>query len=416
VRYLAPGPDGRRLVAAAREPRLRWPRLAGRDPRRFPFPPAVREGTSAECGRNTDRIRAVAQAILLDRLAGVGPARFRELVDHFGDAGAALSADDQAFAALAGTRALAARRKVSPGAWQSARRTAAHCARAGIEVLLYGTASYPPRLTNLPDPPPVLYALGRTDLLRGPCVAVVGSRAATVYGRRVARSLGAMLAGHGSCVVSGMALGIDGEAHRGALPGPTAAVLGSGVDVASPPSQAPLYREILGHGVVLSEFSPGTRAEPHHFPRRNRIIAALATDVIVVEASRRSGALITVNFALDLGREVHAVPGPIDRPTSAGTNRLIADGAGVIVGLEPEDSFGGFAQPAGPLPPEPELRAILEAIPAHPVSVEEIALEAGLAAEDALASVALLELRGFVVPTRDGRVMRTPGRLAGQPG
>lgn len=410
---MAPGSDGRRVVAVLGEPWPRWPSRSGGDPRRFPPPRVVREGPPAGGGGSADRIRAAAEAILLDRLAGVGPARYRVLVDHFGDAGAALSADDQAFAALVGTRATAARRRVSPGVRRAARRTAEHCARAGINVLLYGAASYPPRLTNLPDPPPVLYALGRTDLLRGPCVAVVGSRAATVYGRRVARSLGAMLAGNGSCVVSGMALGIDGEAHRGALPGPTAAVLGSGVDVASPPSQAGLYREILRHGVILSEFRPGTRAEPHHFPRRNRIIAALAADVIVVEASRRSGALITASFALELGREVHAVPGPIDRPTSAGTNRLIADGAGVIVGLEPED---GFVQPAGPLPPEPELRAILEAMPAHPVGVEEIAAAAGVPAEDAVASVALLELRGFIIPTRDGRVMRTPGRLAEPPG
>ncbi len=199
-------------------------------------------------------------------------------------------------------------------------------------------------------------------------------------------------------------MGIDEEAHRGALPDRTVAVLGSGADVVSPLRNAGLYRRILEGGAVVSEYPPGVQAKPHHFPRRNRIIAALATDVVIVEASRRSGALITADIALDLGREVHAVPGPIDRPNSEGTNRLIADGAGVVMNPTPADCF-----PAETLPEEPALRALLAVLPGTPVTVEEAAAAARLPVEEVAASVTVLELRGFLTPTRDGRFMRTPG-------
>ena len=347
----------------------------------------------------------VAEALALQGLPGVGPARFRALVDHFGNPAAALAGSTSEFAAVVGSAAVAARRDLSP-ARRAARGLLRRCADAEIALLVYGAPDYPPALRDLCDPPPVLFALGRAELLRGPCVAVVGSRRATAYGRRISRQLGAYLAGQGRCVVSGMAMGIDAEAHRGALPGPTAAVLGSGVDIASPPRNAGLYRNILESGLVVSEYAPGVRAEPHHFPRRNRIIAALATDVIIVEASRRSGALITAGIALDLGREVHAVPGPIDRPTSEGTNRLLADGAGIIVDVGLDD---GFAH-AGSLPREPELRGLLEVLPAAPVTVEEAALIAGLSVEEVATSLTVLEIRGFLTPTRDGRIMRTPGQ------
>lgn len=352
---------------------------------------------------------AAVDALVLQGLSGVGPKRFRQLVDRFGSPGAAL-VGGQEFDVVAGKRAASARRALSPSRRGAARALARRCAGAGIELLVYGAPEYPARLGDLPDPPSILFTIGRAELLAGPCVAVVGSRAATVYGRRVARALGAALASRGKCVVSGMAVGIDSEAHWGALPGATAAVLGSGTDVASPPRNAELHRKIRESGVVASEFPPGVRAEPHHFPRRNRIIAALATDVIVVEASRKSGALITVDHALDLGREVHAVPGPIDRPTSEGANRLIADGAGMIL----EAGLGEEWAPAAAMPAgEPNLQAALAAVPVgRPVTVEEVAQATGLPAEDVAAAVAVLELRGFLVPTRDGRVVRTPGGRA----
>ena len=345
----------------------------------------------------------IEAALALDALPGVGPARFRRLVDRFGSAAAALEAGSADFAAIAGGRAEKAR--LDRAAARDARNLARQCADTGITVLAYGIRGYPTRLGHLGDPPPVLFTLGRTDLLRKQCVAVVGSRRATAYGRRVARALGAQLAAQGLCVVSGMAMGIDAEAHRGALPNWTAAVLGSGVDVVAPPRNAALYRAILDRGVVVSEFPPGTGAEPHNFPRRNRIIAALARDVVIVEASHRSGALITAGFALDLGREVHAVPGPIDRPTSKGTNRLIADGAAIVTDTRLEDA----AASAGALPPEPALRELLAALPAAPATVDELSRSTGRPADEVGADLTILEVRGHVTSTRDGRVMRTPG-------
>lgn len=345
-----------------------------------------------------------AAALTLRGLPGVGAARFRALVDRFGSSRAALACDTAAFAREAGRNAAEKRRLGEPAC--SARRTLERCAAAGVATLVYGSPGYPRALGDLSAPPSVLFALGRTELLQDPGVAIVGSRRATAYGRRVARRLGARLAGEGRCVVSGMAMGIDAAAHRGALPGPTAAVLGSGVDVVSPPRNERLYRAIVETGVAVSEYAPGVRAEPHHFPTRNRIIAALAGDVVIVEASRRSGALITAGIALDLGREVHAVPGPIDRPTSEGTNRLIADGAGVIVDAGLDDAFAHAAPP----PEEPGLRELLEVVPAAPVTAEEVALAAGRPVEEVATSLTVLEIRGYLTPTRDGRLMRTPGR------
>ena len=289
-------------------------------------PPGWRGGGSRSAPPAAEE---AAAALTLRGLAGVGPARFRALIDRFGGARAALEGNHADFAEVAGRGAAGKRR--SSGPTRGARHVVEQCAAAGIATLVYGSPGYPRSLGDLSAPPSVLFALGTTELLREPGVAIVGSRRATAYGRRVARQLGARVAAGGRCVVSGMAMGIDAAAHRGALPGPTAAVLGSGVDVVSPPRNERLYREIVEKGVVVSEYNPGVRAEPHHFPTRNRLIAALASDVVIVEASRKSGALITAGMALDLGREVHAVPGPIDRPTSEGTNRLIADGAGVIV-------------------------------------------------------------------------------------
>ena len=361
------------------------------------------------------------EALTLERFPGIGPQRFRALVDHFGSPAAALDANPSEFAAVVrsgrtrpGGGSANGRRRTWAADDPAARNRAGREARAirrrcladGITVLVYGGRGYPDPLNVLTDPPPVLFVLGDADLLRRPCVSIVGSRRATAYGRRIARGLGAHLASRGHCVVSGMAMGIDAEAHRGALPGPTAAVLGSGVDVVSPPRNRALYGRIREHGVVVSEFAPGVGAAAHHFPRRNRIIAALANDVIIVEASHRSGALITAEIALDLGREVHAVPGPIDRPTSQGTNRLIADGAGVI--LEVGSGNALYANPT--LPDEPELRELLVALPEAPVTIDEVAALAGRLPDEIAPVLTILEIRGYLTPTRDGRVMKTPGR------
>jgi DNA processing protein len=191
--------------------------------------------------------------------------------------------------------------------------------------------AYPSLLAAIHDPPPALYlrGCGGDELLSRPAVAVVGARACSAYGRSVARSLGRELATAGLVVVSGMARGIDGEAHRGALESgrETVAVLGCGVDRDYPAAHAELARRICEHGLVVSEYEPGVEPAPWRFPARNRIIAGLSEAVVVVEARERSGALITADFALEEGRDVFAVPGEITSALSAGTNALLRLGA-----------------------------------------------------------------------------------------
>ncbi len=200
----------------------------------------------------------------------------------------------------------------------------------GMAVLGRTLPGYPLSLEQLADPPPILFTRGDRRLLHGPNAAVIGTRRATAVGRRFTRWLAQVLAREGVPVVSGLALGIDAQAHRGALEhgGTTVAVLGTGLDRTSPPSHRRLQQAIGERdGLLVTEFLPGEGAQPHHFPRRNRILAALSTAIVVVEAGERSGALITVDHGLDLGREIFAVPGPLNYSQSAGTNGLLRDGA-----------------------------------------------------------------------------------------
>lgn len=279
---------------------------------------------------------------------------------------------------------------------------------AGILSLRPTDAAYPAGLDHLPDPPDPLFARGSLEALARPCVAVVGSRRATAYGRRAAEALARAAAQAGWTVVSGLALGVDGAAHRGSLAGggPTVAVLGNGVDRAHPRAHARLLDELLeAGGLVLGEHAPGTPARPHHFPRRNRILAALAERVVVVEAAARSGALITAGLAAELGREVWTVPGSIFSPTTAGTHRLLEDGATPVTSLEEwERSLRRTAHPLAtgspqlPLGPTDEglPRAIWEALEGEPRTLEALAGRLALPSRSLLPVLASLELQGWV--------------------
>lgn len=246
---------------------------------------------------------------------------------------------------------------------------------------------YPVLLKETSQPPWVLYTIGRTELLRLPCIAVVGTRTPTVYGTRVAEEIGRSLDRAGAVAVSGLARGIDGSVHRGALleSGATIAVVGGGPDVIYPPEHRALYSELARRSLILSEFPPGTRIAPGLFPLRNRIIAGLSYATVVVEAALRSGSLITADHALDESRDVFAVPGPISSPKSRGANELIRKGAAQIV-TEPADiireyaSF--FASSAAALTaassreklPElsPEEAALLARFPEGPVTIDAL--------------------------------------------
>ncbi|PKM77650.1 MAG: DNA-protecting protein DprA [Firmicutes bacterium HGW-Firmicutes-15] len=205
-----------------------------------------------------------------------------------------------------------------------------------IKICCVGDDDYPQLLGSIFDPPYIFYYHGNIEILKDFCIAIVGSRAASTYGKGQARRFGNELANHGMVVVSGMARGIDTEAHRGALEarGRTVAVLGSGVDVVYPPESVKLYTSICESGLVLSEFPPHAHPEPGNFPVRNRTISGLCRGVLVVEAQKKSGALITADFALEQGREVFAVPGPINSKNSVGTNFLIKQGACLVSGIE----------------------------------------------------------------------------------
>lgn len=211
------------------------------------------------------------------------------------------------------------------------------CLRNKIKIVCFGGEGYPESLLNIPDPPAILFFRGSVPLneLLSP-VAVIGSRRCSIYGRTMARKLSMQLCQAGASVVSGLARGIDGEAHKGALDGggPTVAVMGGGLDIVYPPEHKTLAKSISQKGCIVSEYPPGVKPAKYTFPERNRIISGLSKIVIVVEAGEKSGTMITVGTALDQGREVYAVPGDVNRSSSRGSNRLLRDGAGIVLSAE----------------------------------------------------------------------------------
>lgn len=287
----------------------------------------------------------------------------------------------------------------------------------GVRVLSYRGPGYPHRLTHLHQPPPALYLEGPLELHER-AVAVVGTRSATSYGRRAARDLAGGLARAGWTVVSGLARGIDTAAHRAALDagGETAAVLGSGLDHRYPSSNRGLYDRIAESGLLVTEFPPEQPPRKWTFPKRNRIIAALSAGVVVVQAPSRSGALITADQALELGREVFAVPGPIGAPASDGTHQLLRSGAPLaaraadVLDLLGEGPVGGVRHADGDTaqlelgeemrsavdPEAEELRAVWDALLDGVESLDDLAREADLPAGRLLALLTELELDGRV--------------------
>ena len=276
---------------------------------------------------------------------------------------------------------------------------------------------YPELLRELHDPPPGLFlrGAGGAELLRRPAVAIVGARACSSYGAQVARLLGRELAAAGLVVLSGLARGVDGEAHRGALDagGLTIAILGCGIDRDYPAAHAQLAQRICERGLVASEYAPGVEPAPWRFPARNRIVAGLASATVIVEARERSGALITADFALETGREVFAVPGEITSSLSAGTNALLR------LGATPLTSSGDVLETLGVTPAEaeassPELSeaaiAVLAVLATEPAGADQLIRTTGLGAPGVARALAELELAGAVAEA-DGlyRGVRPPG-------
>jgi DNA processing protein len=274
-----------------------------------------------------------------------------------------------------------------------------------------GDTNYPMALEDLEYPPRQLYALGDARTLSGRCVSIVGTRRPTSYGLRVTRAIAGELARGGACVVSGMARGIDAAAHRAALEvdGRTVAIMGTGIDVPYPAGHRALHEQLTVRGLVLSEYGSGIRAHKGAFPRRNRIIAALAPVTIVIEAGYKSGALNTANQATDLSRVVGAVPGPIDSPQSCGTNELIRDG-----GASPITSVADALSLVGVSPPpknrdaelsEKEMR-VWQSLSGGGLDADTLAARSRLPARECLAAVTSLELLGMVECLLTGEVRR----------
>jgi DNA processing protein len=280
--------------------------------------------------------------------------------------------------------------------------------KAGIQLVTFDNQYYPELLRQINNPPPLLYLLGNSRLLSRPSVAIVGSRAATSYGKRVASLLARGLVENGVTVVSGMALGIDGAAHRGALDGSgaTVGVLGCGLDVIYPRQHETLYREIRKQGLLISEYPVGTRPDGFRFPARNRIIAGLCLGVVVVEAAARSGSLITAGLALEEGREVFAVPGQVDSFKSKGTHWLLQQGAKLVQSVD--DILEELAGVLGPLHPGDVAETaacsisddgggeLLRHIDVYPMARDELIRCCGLDAGRVAELLLFLELEGLV--------------------
>lgn len=361
-------------------------------------------------GRSRDEVAAY---LALAQIPGIGSARLRTVVAAFETAVAALRAPHGAIAALPGfSRAAAsAIRASSVGSGQE---VLAQLDRHGATVLLPDDPAFPPLLSEIPEPPALLYVRGDVRLLRRAAAGIVGSRDHSAYGADAAQLLAAGVARAGVVVVSGMARGVDAIAHTAALDmgGTSIGVLGNGFGVVYPAANRALYERMAATGCLITEQPPGERPHAGAFPRRNRLISGLAGVTVVVEAAPGSGALITADCALDQGRTVLAVPGPITSQTSLGCNRLIQQGAkpalsvgdileelgwpGMVAAAEPPAT--GEAPPARPLPPDlSELqRSLWETLCAEPKHVDALVATAGTDTSAVLTALTELELRGVV--------------------
>lgn len=280
---------------------------------------------------------------------GLRPAALCALLRAFGLPQHVFAQPFEALAAAAGTEA--ARAALAPPAANFAQQVAAvaaWCAQPGHALVTLADPAYPPRLLTMPDPPALLYVQGRLDLLHARSVAVVGSRSATPQALEDATRFARTLAAAGVTVVSGLASGVDGAAHQGALDerGGTVAVIGTGADLVYPAGHHALAAQIASRGAIVSEWPLGTPARSANFPQRNRVIAALVEGVIVVEAAMRSGSLITTRLANEMGRDVFALPGSVHAPLSRGCHRLIKEGAQLVETPEEVLEALRFTQPA----------------------------------------------------------------------
>jgi DNA processing protein len=336
------------------------------------------------------------------RVPYIGPARIQRLLDRFETLEAAWTAAPDELGTVLDERSVES--LIRTRSRLSLDREMERIARLGMEVVTLGEPSYPRLLAEIPSPPPVLYykgSLAPEDVI---AVAIVGTRRSTAYGRQVAQQLATELAEAGVTIVSGLARGIDGVAHRAAVQagGRTLAVLGSGANVIYPAEHTALAEEIAAHGALISDYAPDTKPDAVNFPPRNRIIAGLSLGIVVVEAPSRSGALITCDFAADQGREVFVVPGSVLSSASAGCNRLLRDGARPVTcaaDILEDLKLGQRVEQAAVRQVVPETedeRRLFAMLTAEPQHIDEVCAAANLAITQGSVLLSMMELKGFV--------------------
>ena len=359
--------------------------------------------------------------VALRKIPGLGPKRFQALLDHFGRVEEVWKAGPSELARVPGLGPRLVESFIQHRAGIVPEREMEALRRQQVEVLTLEDPQYPASLRNIYDPPPVLFLKGKIEPADEKAIAVVGSRRATPYGKAVAEQLAGALAQAGLCVVSGLARGIDSIAHRGALQvgGRTIAVLGCGVDVVYPRENQKLYQAIEKQGAIISEFPLGTPPEALNFPARNRIISGLSRGVVVIEAAEDGGALITADFALEQGRDVFAVPGPVTSRYSAGPNRLIKEGARLVESAA--DILSEYGWEGEPLPAEltggsqlkahlsPLEQKLLEHLSLEPRAIETVSEEVGQPAAAVSAQLMLLEIKGLVNRLPGGKYILARG-------
>lgn len=361
----------------------------------------------------------VAQWVALSLIDGVGSATLCQLLSQFGTPANVFAASRSQLRHIVSDNITAA---ICAGVDEATiAPTLEWLSQPGNHLITLADSIYPKALLEIANPPALLYAKGQLDCLSLPCLAVVGSRNATPQGEKNAEDFAENLSRHGLCIVSGMALGIDGAAHRGALKAnaPTIAVVGTGLDIVYPAKHRDLAHRIVNHGLIISEFPLGTPSKAQNFPRRNRIISGLSIGCLVIEANLDSGSLITARQAAEQGREVFAIPGSIHSPVAKGCHQLIKQGAKLV---ESTEDILSEIQPILPLQPHfntspigslperanasPEANTVLDSMGVDPIHFDVLLTATGLTVSALSTMLTLLELDGKISPLHGGKFQR----------
>lgn len=367
----------------------------------------------------------LAHWLALNQTVGVGALTFQRLVDYFGNAHSVFSASTDELRSL-GLNAKTLRSLQKPD-WHDVEQQQTWAMQANNHIITSSSDAYPQLLRNITDPPPILFVSGSINILKDPQIAIVGSRKPSPGGKLNAMELSQELAHVGLIVTSGLAYGIDSLAHQGALnvDAKTIAVLGSGLDNIYPKRHRPLAQHILKNGALVSELPPTTAPLSHHFPRRNRIISGLSLATLVIEASEKSGSLITAKLALEQGRDVMAVPGSIKNPMASGCHQLIKEGA-ILVDMAEDvvNNLNGFLLPqpvctddttrdkntdstlASQSALTPIQHKVLYSVDYAPTYIDNIVVQSGLTIAQVSSILLALELLGHVSSAPGGMYYR----------